>query len=255
MMKADDVIINLKLLKICGFYQMFDPTGAKIYKWNVYRLSFIAITLMSQLIFFFGYVGFFIEMEDNYSQVDYFLNANICIETYFSLWKVWILYYNADEIWELFDLTRLDFLRNKFNKKNANILRESRNRNTKITNLYLMVTIMAVVICLAVPLVINKFTTVNHDNQRFQNIVNLRFPVTINTYNHYYFIFYTMEWFFFLNLIYTMTVTDVFFITFCFAIIDQYKLLENITKNIGHEDEFESGMNISTTILVIIFIL
>lgn len=239
-MKNDDVIINLKLLKICGFYQMFDPTSAKIYNWNVYRLSFIVLFFMNQLIVFFGNVGFFVKMEDNYSQFDYFFYAHTCIEVYVSLCKVWILYYNADEIWELFNLTKLDFLRNEFNKKNMNILRESRDRNIKITYLYLIGTLMVVIPWQIFPFATYMFTTVN-DNLRFQNILNLRFPVTISTYNQYFFIFYIMEWLIFVSTVFVMIITEVFFITFCCAIIGQYELIEETTKNIGHENGLQTG--------------
>jgi len=237
-MKTDDVIINLKLLKLSGLYQVFDPNCLKIYDWNVYRLSLIVLCSITQFIFLFGSIGFFVKMEDFYSQFDFFLYSLSFIHMYLSLWKLWTLFYNADKIWELFDVTKLNFLWSE--NKNTNILYESRDNNIKMTNFYFIVTTIMVTPWIIFPIETYMLTNSN-DNLRFQNIINLRFPVTISIYNKYFLIFYMMELFIFVNILYITIVTEIFFITFCWAIIGQYKSLQVATKKIGHEDELTIG--------------
>lgn len=251
-MKTDDVAIDLTLLKLCGFYKMFDPTVTKIYNWNVYLLSLIVISLIDQLIFIFGNLGFFIEMEDSYCSYDFFLHAFSGIEIYLFVLKVWVLFYNSDQIWELFDITKLNLLTIKL--CNKNILYKNHNTNIKIINLYFIGAIMMIAPWIIFPFFTNKFTT-NNDDIRFKNIINLRFPVTISTYNQYFLIFYIIEFFNFTSVTYLMVITEIFFITFCSTLIGHYKLLENATQNIGHENEHQMGRNILTIILRIIIIL
>jgi len=237
-MKINDVIINLKLLKLYGFYQMFDPTCPKIYDRNAYLLLLIVITFFSQLIFVFGTLGFFIEMEDKYSPFEVVFYLYALMHTSISLWKLWIIFYNADKIWKLFDVTKLNFLWSE--NKNINTLYKSRYTNIRLTNLYFISSIMIFVIWKSIPLVTYMFTTLD-EGQRNKNIINLRFPVTVSFYNQNFLMFYMLEWLSYTNIIYIMIVTETFFISFCYAIIGQYKSLEEAAKQIGHEDELKIG--------------
>jgi len=184
----------------------------------------------------FSALCFFTDTVDTIDSIDLLLMIFIYSIIVISLLKISVLLYNADRIWELFDLTRLDFLTSRRCRKNVGILHKYRDRSIPITNLYQNYSTAVFIIWMIVPLVLNTFVMVEDPNQRYHNIFNMQYPVSANIYNRYYYLFYLMEiamGIFVLN--YSMII-DNFLISLCWAIIAQYEVITTAFESIGNDD-------------------
>lgn len=237
--KAEEVIINLKLMKTCGFYYMFCPNAPTIFNWNVYRLLFFVIIVMVQCIVIFGILGL-IQMIKTFNISGTFLYTYICIHNYQSLLKMSIFLYNANRIWKLLDVTRLNFFTSKRCRDNIQVLYKCRENTIKVTNLYFIYFIVLNIQSFIYPLVTNMFTTTENASQRAQNIVNLfQFPIDIH--NQYYIIFYLMESIITIFVSYALFNIDMFLLSLCSIISAEYDVLTRAFANIGYEHESHIG--------------
>ncbi|XP_060876717.1 uncharacterized protein LOC132949713 [Metopolophium dirhodum] len=233
-LKDDDVAINLKLLKQCQFYQIFDPSEIMIYGWNVHQLFYIVYTGVVQCFIIYGSVGLFSEDTDN--KIDYFLitftNLNILI----SFWRLTVYLYNANKVSDLFNVTRYDFFTSEQCVKYKTTLYNYRDKIRQFTNWYVILSIVVTIQWLMFPIAINMLTTSENLNVRYQNILNLNFGVTAYTYNQYFVIFYIIEVNLTLYIAYIFIMTNVLLISFCSAIMSQQDILVQAFKNLGHEN-------------------
>lgn len=239
-MKINEVAINLNLLKRFRFYHMFDPNSAKFFNRNVYQIVCIVSLAVCVCVFLFGNVELFINIDDTINDIEfltllfsYFIQFICCL-------KINVLLYNANIIWDLIDVVRMDFLTSKLCRKNVNILYNCRDWIIKITDLYSLSGITICIEWMLAPLLINAFDddTTSH---RKQNIFNFRFPVSIYTYNHYYILFYVMEMIPSLFIAYATIITDTFIMSLCWVIINQYRILTESFANVGFEHKSQSG--------------
>lgn len=236
-----EVAINLKILKLCRFYHVFNPKGSKYFHWNIGKVFYITLSVISLCLLLYGTSGFFFELEDTktLTYIELFILLGIYIQGYLGLYKLFIFLYNSDKIWDIFDVTRLNFLTSVLCSKNVDILYKYKNKIIKITNFFFIITLIADIQWLIFPLVLNIFkTSENIINQRKMNIMNLRFPVTLYTYNEYYNIFYLMELFMISFFMHIVIISDLFLISFCLVISAQYKVLTRAFKSIGYEGKY-----------------
>ncbi|XP_003243840.3 uncharacterized protein LOC100573389 [Acyrthosiphon pisum] len=231
--------INLNILKQCGFYQIFDPNSKKIFGWNVYRISFIALTVITQCLIGFGNCGFLFELEDTTDNIDLFLI--IFSNSYFCLteWKVVILIINRKKFLELLDVTDLIFLKSKQCRNNIKILCKHRIRALQLTNLYFMFCIFVIIEWIIFPIMINSFIAHKTENRRLENVVNRRYPVDVNTYNKYYILFYVFEIIIGVKTVYLVLMVDILLLSIGWAIIIQYEVLAEAFKNIGYNENLQ----------------
>lgn len=154
--------------------------------------------------------------------------------------KMIVVFYNADKIWKLFNVTRLNFLTSELCCKNIKLLIKNRDTSIKLTNIYAILTIVVMSQWMWFPTLINTFM-VPENNQRPQNIFNFRFPVTLYYYNQYYNIFWAMEMIVAIFFVYSFMVFDVLLITFCRVLNGQHEVLTQACKEIGQKNEFSKG--------------
>jgi len=76
-----------------------------------------------------------------------------------------------------------------------------------------------------------------NENQRLEGVLNRRYPLNVNTYNHYYVLFYALETIIGIQTIYTLLMIDILLLfSISWAIIVQYEILAVAFKNIGQHD-------------------
>ncbi|XP_022175106.1 uncharacterized protein LOC111037054 [Myzus persicae] len=238
-----EVAINLALFKRYQFYHIFDPNGSKLLSYDTYKLTNVMFIVAVTTYNIFSAMCFFTDTVNSIDSVDLLLMIFIYSIIVISLLKITVLLYNADQIWELFDLARLDFLTSKRCRKNIGILIKYRDTSITITNLYQNYSTIVFIIWMVVPLILNTFVLVEGPNQRYHNIFNMQYPVSASIYNRYYYLFYLMEiamGIFVLN--YSMII-DNFLISLCWAIIAQYEVITTAFENIGNDCELENLQN------------
>lgn len=240
-----EVAINLGLLKRYRFYHMFDPNGKRIFGWNVYRLSYVAFTVVVQCLVVFGTVGFFTAMDDALSDIDFLLVLVVNLQYYLCLLRMTICLYRVATVRDVFDVSKIRFFTSRPCAKNLRLLHGYRERITRITNLYsgfcFPVMFFWVMLPAAIVAVAGRGDG-DGDHRRAQNIMNLRFPVSTRTYNRYFFAFYGMETVVGVFIMYVLLMVDVFFISFCWIIIAQNDVLSRSFESVGQgADEPRTG--------------
>lgn len=236
-----EVAINLELLIRCRFYQMFNPNGMKIKNWNVYQLACIILTVLAQLVVIYATLGFFIETDDAFTNIELIVIIGVHIQNYICLLKISVFLYHANTIWNLFDVARFNFLTSKFCRNNIKPLNKSRDVSKKLTNSYSVLTLGIMTQWLLFPIVINKFIAPENINHRLDNIFNFRFPVTLHCYNNYYVMFCVMEIIVAAFFLYVLLAIDVFLISFCWVINAQHEVLTLAFKHIDLENQPHKG--------------
>lgn len=235
--RDQDVAINLKLLKQCHFYQIFDSSNRKVFGWNVHQICFVMFAVVVQCFVCYGNAGSVFEKDDVVSNIDYFLIFYTNIHTYLSLWKFIVYLYNSKKIGKVFNVTRINFLTSETCCNYSEILHKYRYKTIRFTNWYIIFSIVVIIQWLIFPLGINMFIISGNSNVRYKNIMNLRYDVSTHTYNQYIIIFVLMETTTLSFAMYFMVMTDLMLISFCSAIITQQEVLIHAFKNIGHEDK------------------
>lgn len=131
-----EVAINLALFKRYQFYHIFNPNGSKLFNYDTYKLTNIMFIMAVITYNIFSAMCFFTDTIDTINSIDLLLMIFIYFIDVISLLKISVLLFDADQIWELFDLTRLDFLTSKRCRNNVGILCKYRDKSITITNFY-----------------------------------------------------------------------------------------------------------------------
>lgn len=235
------VALNLSTYKQLGYYQLLDPKGPHLYGYHLYRTMLKIFLLIVQFITIFGMMGFFIEIEDantDPGKSNSFELIIILTNCSLSSLKMYTLVSNSKLIWDLFNLTRMDFLRCSRHSKiiTANFERRCK-RSTTITKWIARSFIAGLILWVMGPFIANEENTgPNAAARRHQNIINIKFPVTAKTYNNYFFIFYLMELTVGFCIVYGSVLIDAFLMSFCWIISAQYQSVAKAFSTFGYNE-------------------
>lgn len=237
--------INLALYKRFGFYQLFDPSSPKMFNINIYRLINVLFLIVIQILTAYSVAGFFVGLMDQLSDIDLFLMIMFYYNSVLSLLKIIIILYKADQMWELIEITRSDFLTSARCSKHINILYGYRDKLIKITSILNCIAIFTFLLWIILPIVFNTFAVNDDPDLRINSIVNLPFPGSTKLYNRFYWLFYFMEVALgIFNMYYTLLI-DTFIMSLCWTIMGQYDMVSEAFVNIGNEDDkHENGKTV-----------
>lgn len=234
-LENQDVVINLALFQRFGFYQIFDPNTIKyMFNCNIYKLTLVILSATVLCINCFGLLGLILNMK---SVVDHFALFQIIIihqQCFLSMLKVSVYIYNADKIWDSLDIARLCFLTSTKCYKYINIHHKYREKSVNITKVLFFVFCITILFWLAIPLFIFMISS-NNKLQRYENISNIPFPVSVHVYNDYYFIFYAMELIQTIYFLYATLFIDIYIISISYVLIAQYEIIVRAFGNVGYE--------------------
>jgi len=240
-LRVEEVAINLELMKRSRFYHILNPNGTKVFNCHAYRLLLFLYGFIVNCVVVYSTLGFFIGTDDTLSFADFFSVIFVLINFFLCYWRICIFLYNVNSIHDVFSVSRFDLLKSKHCRKNVNVLNGYRDRSIKITNYFVLFSSTVMMQWILYPLRAIAFTRPENENSRFQNIMNLRFPVSTNTYNQYFFGFYLIEVVVSIFIMYAMIMPDIFLMSVCWAIIAQQEVLTRAFKNVGHEDNSQMG--------------
>jgi hypothetical protein len=237
LLKPNEVSINLKLFKLYRFFHLCDLKNKTIFNCNVYHLAYYIISFVVGGIVIYGLMGYVTEKEDEVIITNDILIMYCCIVYYLCLVKIITLTYKTKNIWNLLNVIRMHFLTSTQCQKHIGILQKYRKKSIKITNYISILSFITTFLWILYPLVLMLLQ--KHDvyqlNQRFENIFNLRYPVTISFYNNNFGIFYIMEVSIIVILLYMHVVTEVFFISLCLTFIAQFEMIKRAYENVNGE--------------------
>lgn len=143
-------------------------------------------------------------------------------------WKIIFIIYNSKTIFELFDIANDSFLSNKHCKKNFYKLVDCGKSFSKIFPWYFFLFFMTAFTWITMPLILNnQGSTKINENIRIVNVVNLRYPITVKTYNSFYKELYIMEAIMCSYGAFGLVIFDVFLIAMLKLISTQYEIISS----------------------------
>lgn len=237
----EKLVMNLKLLKRIRFFHLFDPDSRKIYNWNVFLIPIISTNLVSQCVPFLVLMGFFVHGLRSLSKIDIFLELFIILYNYTTLFMLIRILKKNNLIWDLFPVTKFNYLTSKMCARNAEILNEYRTKTIWVTNFFTGLVIVVFIQWAFFPLALNLVTSNKNANRQMQNVFNYNYPVNTRTYNQYYYVFYVLEIAQLYSIGYIVFILDIMLITFYYPVIGQYKVICQSFKTVGSDDKTQKG--------------
>lgn len=237
------VVFGLSMYKQLGFYQLLDPTGLRVYGYHVCSTIMKMFLLIIQVIVVFGVIGFFVEIEDTeIKKSNSFELIVILTNCTLSSLKIYTLVTNADVIWDLFNMACEDFLQcSRYSERITRDLVKSWEWSTTITNLIARSFVAGMFLWILGPFIAREdHSKESTGSRRYQNIINVKFPVPTEFYNEYYFAFYSMEVAIGFCIVYGSVLADAFLMSFCWIISAQYQAVTTAYETFGHDNEPES---------------
>lgn len=240
-----EMAFNLTLYKKFRFYYILDPKSAKIYNYNIYRLVHVAIIIFVIGVNVYGLLGFVVKMEDTVDEIKFIQIIYCHMHILLYLIKMSVCVYNADKIWDLLNVARTNFLKSPQSSKHINVLHRYQRASIKITDILYVLLQITCAAWLSFPLLFNArrlMKTSSDGTRRYENILNFRFPVTINAYNNYYFVFYVIESILVFVIAYSILLIDTLLISIVYILIAHYETLSRAFTYIGHEQKHGKDM-------------
>lgn len=218
----DTVIVNIPLFKVIGLYQMADPLGTRICGQNAFRLlawssAVFILTLNAVTAIGLSGVGGRPAGTDDMVFQALFFYVNDAL----SAIKFWMIAANARDVWQLFDVSRSDYLRTA-NRGDKRTMVDRSRLYMRLTTCYFWIILANMVTWLSLP-----FTAARRgpDQQR-TNVLDFTYPVvTVRRYNAVFAVFYVIEALCAVEIAYGIVLFDVFLMSFCWAIASQYDVV------------------------------
>jgi len=217
-------MVNLKLMKITGFYQLINPGTPKYFGFNVYKIG-AAIEVMS------GIISICLLCESSYYYLD---NTNelmnhfmLVVAIFFSTFKISWVSRNSEMIWNNLDMTSVDFLSYTGHKKE--ILQIARTKSISTTILFVILWSSVTVAWSISPFFVRDVylnVKFNDEIRRFRyNSLNYVYPINEESYNEHFLYFYVIEMLHVVFWGHGTIAYDTFVISICISIAFQLKTI------------------------------
>jgi hypothetical protein len=217
-------IINLRLMKLTGFYQLINPNTSKYYGYSPYKVV-ATIEIM------FGVFSVSVLILSSYY---YLYNTNelmnhfmLAVAIFFSTFKLFCVSRNSELIWDCMDMTSVQFLSYTGHRRDA--LRTARAKSITLSILFLLLWgSVTVAWCLSPFIVDGVYLDVEINGKVRQyryNSLNYVYPVGERFYNDHFLAFYAVEMLQVVSWGHATIAYDTFVISMCIAIQFQLKTI------------------------------
>jgi len=230
-------VFNIRLANLTGLFQILNPGSIKFLGQNVYHIVVVIIMLFVCVIAMVLIAsGLYYWSDGILIGVDYGWKG---ITTLFLTYKMWKVVYHSIDIWDCLMITRYDFTSHSL--QNRQILDRWRERSVWITNTMVIAYWTSLVLLVSSSLMFrhDTLTVKNHDGSAVgnyrQNIMNLYFIVTDETYNAHYNTFYFIEILFTVILATMFTAFDVLLVTLFLATSCQFQVVNAKFESVGYK--------------------
>lgn len=248
--RSNEYTINWTLFKLLGFYQIFEPGSPKLFDFSIYILLNVLLVLYTTTVSVVGLYGFFNTannlVDSSIKDVQPLLGITF---TMLGNFKIILTIYNAEEIWNLLHVSHKDFLSSKGCKKNYKKLVTCGKRFARIIfPFYLSISSAATILWIITPICLNKYVIKeeiqSENNFRKSNIINLKYPVSVETYNTFFYAFYIMEFTTMIYSFYGVVTFDLFLIVILQLISTQYDVVRSAYANLEVVVKNDEGISV-----------
>jgi len=236
-----EVGFNLPLFKSLRFYHIFDPRGAKIRDYNIYRLVCVSLTFFVIAVNLYGLLGFIVKMEHSVDEIESIRILYAHMHCFLGVFKMSVCVRNADNIWNLLDVTRINFIKSVIERSEHGtyeIFYEHQRRSIKITNFLYGFLKTTILVWMIFPLLINVTAMADGRKQRrYESVLNFRFPIATRSYNGYLFLIYIFELQVLFVLAYSWLIVNILFVSIFYVFAAQYEMYAMAVQMIGREEK------------------
>lgn len=219
---------------------MLDPGTTKYLGRNVYQMFvalFLLYLLVSAVVLMVGCLHFW-TFDTSMSILDLLLAIN----SFYACYKMWIIFYRSDDIWDCLSITRYGFTSSSFRKRNGHdyVLDRWQARSVWYTSSMAVAYCFSFVFYIRCHLIFGDAIRPikNLDgfigNYRW-NVLNLSFLTSDETYNEHYNTFFVIEALFIVVITIFYLIFDILFLTLCLAICCQMQMIRDAFKSINHK--------------------
>lgn len=233
-------VIDLKLLKYLGLYQILDPNTKEVYGCNIYHFISIFIALPLIAVSLLCPFGLYNLLNDITASLLYFGSVNNYL---FSCYKMYNIAKHAKDIWACIDVTRRDFM--LYRAYNRNVFNYWQKHTLRVMYSYLCVVLPPVLIWYLSPCVFRN-TTVAYKNmdgtysKYRMNIINLYMIVSTETYNRNFYKFYFFELAIYSGFYYFSLLYDILVGMLSFALSCQLETISDGIHSLGYESQIDN---------------
>lgn len=237
-------ILNVKLSKILGLYQILDPKSPKIFGYNVYQIIGMILLMIEAVLLSLSATGIYYWMSSLTYMIP-LLGYSTCVLC--TCYKMWILFQQPEQLRNCIEVACDDFM---MNGHYGSVLHQRIQKKTAwITSSYVILGLMILFIYIVTPYIFNEnyvlLKGLNGEEHEYHlSVFNLYFPVSNEEYNKYFVFFHVFELIFGLIWVIYSHVFDLFAITMCYAISVQLKTINIAFATLGQKMiEYHSEYN------------
>jgi len=188
--KDEQITVYIKLFRWCGLYQLVHPEGPRVFGYRLYGLINIVLVVFTTTFTALGFVGFVYKLEESFDtgfQNMQRLFATACIVV--GNLKITTIIWNADKIYELFNIAHETFLLSKHLKKNNTHVKSS-GHFWRTFPWYFVLLYTSLFLWVTTPVILNLYFVDESEliamNVPKPNFFHLKYPVRTTIYNSYF---------------------------------------------------------------------
>ncbi|XP_060866633.1 uncharacterized protein LOC132942339 [Metopolophium dirhodum] len=232
-------VFNIRLANLTGLYQILDPGALKCRGRNVYQI-FVAFFMLYSLVISVVLFASFLHLwtyNTSMSLLDFFIATN----SFYVSYKMCIVIYHSNDIWDCLSITRYGFTSLINRKRNGHdTLDRWRARSVWYTSLLAVSYCWSMVFYVGCPLAFGAsvIPIKNYDGSigdYRQNVLNLYFFASDETYNEYYNTFFVVEALFIIGMTIVFIIFDTLLVTLCLATCCQMQMICAAFESVNHK--------------------
>lgn len=228
------LMVNTRLMKITGVYQILCPHVRKVYGFNLFACIIVIhmINLTGAIISFASNLYYCIDDLSQISQ--YFMVIVAAIATVF---KMYVIKQRSETIWNCMQLTSMKFL--SYEHHDRRTLETGRTKSKLFSTIFTYLWLGVMASWILAPFVLSEYhMRVKVDNDVYYsyrfNVLNLVFPVSDKFYNKNFLTYYCIESIITVSWGHGVLIFDIILISMCITFTYQLKAIRNSYSTYGY---------------------
>lgn len=216
-----NLMIDTKLMKITGVYQILNPHSPKALKYLIMTQEAVIVILFFVLI-----LNIYYSLDDLNDVVNYFTQVVAAAN---SIYKLYSIIRYSDTYWSCMQSTSIEYLSYEYHRRQ--ILEVGRMNLKSLATFFAIWWVVSCSVWILSPLfnyvrVINEIGNENISNYQY-NVLSLVFPVTVEFYNKHFLSYYVLESILTVIWSHGMLIFDIITISMCITFSYQLKTIVN----------------------------
>lgn len=229
-------VINVRLMKLTGLYQLLDPNTPKLCGFNGFKIGSIIALLILVTTFVMCNISIYYVMEDFTEVVNY---SMVIVATSLVIFKLYFVIRNSATLWEFISFTSVDFL--SYDGHQKAIIDRARTISIAISNSFAFIWTAIIFVWMSLPIIKKgdyfNVKSTNGTYRQYQfNSLNLVIPVSAGFYNENFLWFYFIESIPLMIYSYSMMIYDCLVISIGITIAYQFKTVASSFRKLGHDN-------------------